>query len=195
MGGAVRRFVVLIGLLCWSGAAFAGGGVLGNLRYAMGFGVHAGVGSTGLRDEAITPVLEGAAFEFRSYFSPQVASHTTLNLSRWVADATQGRARLDYDLHLGFSFPRADGVEPVIAPGASIGYTFDRSPDSRFTGDLRLGIDVGKPGGTFTWGVYSRPFVGWRVVGDEAAPEGKRGGLHAGVLIELVLLHHFKPRS
>jgi hypothetical protein len=82
----------------------------------------------------------------------------------------------------------------VIAPGASIGYTFDPSPDERFVGDIRLGIDTGRPNGTFSWGTYVRPFVGHRVVTAPDMADGRAGGLHAGVMVELVLLHHFKPR-
>ena len=170
-------------------------GFLGNIRYALGVSLHGGLGTTGRAPVGETPVFELSALEFRSYFSPFVSSHTTINVYRIVdAAVTKGHSRLDYDLHLGFSIPRGDGIEAVIAPGASIGYTFDKSPDSRFVGDLRLGIDAGPPGGRFSWGVYARPFVGWQVVTDATAPDGRSGGLHAGVLLEVALLHHFKPR-
>jgi hypothetical protein len=172
-----------------------GKGFMSSLHYAIGVSLHAGIGSSGSRDEPIVPILEGAAFEFRSYFSPRVSSHTTLNLMRTtLAGVLQGHARLDYDLHVGFSFPNGTSVEPVIAPGAAIGYTFDKSPDSRFAGDIRMGFDTGKPGGRFSWGLYVRPFLGWRVVSAPELPSGKRGGLHSGVLVELVFLHHTKPR-
>ena len=112
-----------------------------------------------------------------------------------MADAVgPGHARLDYDLHVGFAFARGGGVEAVVAPGAAIGYTFDPSPDQRFAADVRLGLDAGPPGGRWTWGAYVRPFVGHRVVSDSEAPDGRLAGLHAGVLLEVVLLHHFKPR-
>ncbi len=154
------------------------------IRYAVGGAAHSGLGAH-LGQASF--VGEPAALEFRSYFSPRVASHTTLNLTRMVVGAAEGAPRLDYDLHLGFHVPLGDELEVVLAPGASIAYAPGASY-ARFVGDLRLGVDHPLDP-VWTLGGYVRPFAGWQVGDDGAA------GVTVGAAFEVVFIARIPRRA
>jgi hypothetical protein len=149
------------------------------IRYGVGFAMQAG-GGTDTTTFGPHLALEPAAFELRSFLAERFAFHTTLNVGRMVAAGVlQHDGRIDYDCHLGGHVPVAVDRTLVVAPGASIAYSFTKSGYQRFVGDVRLGLDLHD--GRFTTGVYVRPYVGWnRDVGAE------HGRVVGGALLEIV---------
>lgn len=159
-------------------------------RYALGVNAQAG-GGVWTASDATRPqgLFEVAGFEFRSTFAPWIGTHTVLNLGRTVVDAARGRARLDYDCYVAFRVKRGPKARLVAAPGFGIAYTFDDSPFARYVGQARIGFDWETPGSRHGFGVYGRPFWGWRI--DEGpGPDGKVGGFTTGVMLDLVWVWH-----
>ena len=72
-----------------------------------------------------------------------------------------------------------------------IGYAFDGGYQ-RFTGDLRIGVDLHGPERWFTWGIYARPMVGW---GRPSGAGPGDGHLVMGGIVEVVWLAHLKRKG
>lgn len=161
-----------------------------NIRYGVGAGVQLGADTLGtpLGDSF---VVEPANFEFRSYFTPNFAWHTSINVFRMVAPAVGGEGRLDYDLHIAAHLPVDERTEVVIAPGASIGYAFDGGYQ-RFAGDFRIGVDLHDVSRWFTWGLYARPIIGW---GRPSGGGPDDGYLVLGGLVEAVFIAHIRRKG
>jgi len=162
-------------------------GWFSDIRYGVGLTATVGVGTHG----APTPgrlVVEPVSFELRSFLVPRFAFHTTLHLTRMALPALlREDGRIDYDLHLGAHLPLRRGPTLVLAPGASLAYSFTGSRYQRFTGNLRLGVDV--PHGAWTLGVYLAPFVGH-------AREAwtRTAGLTAGAALQLSAIWTVPPK-
>ncbi|MCB9664093.1 MAG: hypothetical protein H6732_08255 [Alphaproteobacteria bacterium] len=167
-----------------------------DIRYEVGVGLQAGGGIVGTLDQSAF-TLELAAFELRSFFTPKVAWHTTLNVQRMLTPAiAKGQGRLDYDLHVGGHLPVAPRTKVVVAPGASIAYGFAGSTYQRFVGDVRVGLDLLEASERWSVGVYLRPFVGW-MQPEAVLPGGtpSRAGVTAGALAEAVFMARIPTRA
>lgn len=185
MGGSLRRSSVV--LLCMLAMpASAEENWFQRIRYGVGVGVS---GGGGVHARAPTGLAEGASLEFRSYFTPELVSHTTLNVSRMVAFAALGEPRIDYDLHFGPHIPLSGRVDLLLLPGAAIAYAPGKLPYERFVADLRLGVDLRSRAGGATVGIYARPFAGWMVTRDGTA------GATGGGLLEVVFVAHLRKRD
>jgi hypothetical protein len=150
------------------------------IRYALGLCAQLGFGTDGtvFGDHL---AVEPLGLELRSGVSRRAAFHTTLNAGRMLAAAAQGDGRIEYDTHFGGAWPVAPAVALVVAPGASLGYSYTGSRYQRFVGDVRVGVE--RHEGTWTTGVYLRPWVGrWRPVG------AADGVLAVGGLVEWAVL-------